>query len=519
PVAVVTKTRLSENNSRYAQGGIAAVVPSNTEDSIAAHVADTLSAGAGRCKPDSVETILREGAMAIDDLLKAGVIFDGSDMTHPHLAKEAAHSHHRILHAGGDATGQTIEQALISRAEALGDAIVAMEFTAVQALLTSLRSPSSCIGALVQDMRTGELKTILAPATVLASGGIGRLFAQTTNPTIATGDGLALAYQAGASLSDLAFIQFHPTAFYHQGRVRFLVSEALRGEGATLINALGEPFAKRGHPDGELAPRDIVTRLIFKEMQASEQSHVFLDARHLQGLPVNERFPTITAACRRLGVDPITMPIPVAPAAHYAMGGVTVTPDATTNISGLWAVGEVACSGLHGANRLASNSLLECVVLARHAASGIAQLLQRDSHALNCQGQDNAFAHRISLEDIDWRMLPDYLKCQTPLILAAGIRSEINQRLHRLYQLMWQEVGIVRSPKGLQRALSTIENWQQDCTDWVLSFGGIHHRFTALMQQLEVCRLITQQAIEEPVSVGAHYLEESPLSVSLLACV
>ncbi|MEB3244630.1 MAG: L-aspartate oxidase [Vampirovibrionales bacterium] len=493
PVIVVTKSRLIENNSRYAQGGIAAVLPTNSSDSLEAHVADTLVAGAGQCNEDAVRSILSESADAIEDLIATGVVFDVTDKQEIALTREAAHSQKRILHAGGDATGRTIEQALIDKCASMGNDVIALEYTAAHAVLRNAQN--ACIGALAQDLRTLKLIKILAPHTVLATGGVGRLFAQTTNPTVATGDGWALASDAGAPLQDLAYIQFHPTAFYHQGRVRFLVSEALRGEGAVLQDAAGERFAHQYHPDAELAPRDVVTRAIFSHMQVTQQPCVYLNATHM-GSGIQTRFPTITAACLKYNINPAQQAIPVAPAAHYAMGGIQVTPYGQTPVQGLWAVGEAACTRLHGANRLASNSLLECLVLARRSARGIAEALT--TQALG-SGADDAIAVAPLMQTLGPELSP------TPIHTSQRIL--INKLLHQLYATMWQHVGIVRTPQGMASALSSIATLNHSAETICLANPGIHPRLTSLKQQLNVAQRITQAAIALPESVGAHYLK------------
>lgn len=489
-VLLMTKSQLAENNSRYAQGGIAAVLPDNLDDSLELHVQDTLRAGAGLCDEVAVRSILAEGCLAIDDLLRFGVPFDRNQDNRLAMTQEAAHSVRRIVHAGGDATGHSVEMALIQQC-LKHPSIQVLEYC--QAVELKIQD-GRCTGCLAVNLETQEVFNVSSAYTVLATGGIGRLYRQTTNPTIATGDGIALARRAGALLKDMEFVQFHPTAFYHEGRVRFLISEALRGEGGYLFSPEGERFAARYHPDAELAPRDVVTRAIFSEMQQHQAPCVYLDISHLPQETIERRFPNILANCLRFGVDIRRERIPVAPAAHYMMGGVAVDLWSRTKVPGLYAVGEVGCSGLHGANRLASNSLLECVVMGRRAAEHIAS-----------QGPFRSAVPRVTF---------DTAPVETPEV-QFEIDPEILVRQEQLYQLMWDAVGIVRTTEGLRQSRVQIFSWQQELVErgWQRQLpNGLEYANLLLVGEA-----IARAALAREDSTGAHFrLPEPPVLTSAL---
>lgn len=482
-VILMTKSGLSESNSRYAQGGIAAVLPQNPEDSLDLHVRDTIAAGAGLSDDAVVRSILSEGYEGVEDLLRYGVPFDRDSNNDLAVTREAAHSVNRIIHAGGDATGASVEMTLIGKVRN-HPKIQVFEYCRAVALLTK---SNRCYGCRAIQLNEKRDLLIQARYTVLATGGIGRLFCNTTNPPIATGDGISLAHKATAKLQDLEFIQFHPTAFYADGQLRFLISEALRGEGGILKNANGDLFAKKYHPDGELATRDIVTRAIFAEMRLSDKPCVFLDISHLPDPVIEKRFPTILQNCLEYGVDIRKDQIPVAPAAHYIMGGVSVDTQGQTTVENLFAVGEVACTRLHGANRLASNSLLECVVLARRVSASISGALQNSPPPSKADQWVEPFEKQYRF-DTD----PD-----------------IALRLKQLHEVMWDLVGIVRSEKGLQVADRQIQamtdearsrNWSNMAPD------GLEY-----LSQLHVASLISKAAIKRKDSLGAHYRLDSPV--------
>jgi L-aspartate oxidase len=374
-VLVITKASAGSGNTRWAQGGVAVVMEGEHDDgdTVAAHVEDTLVAGAGLCEPDAVDVILTGGAEAVARLRKLGAVFDPADDGKLARTREGGHSAFRVVHAGGDATGAEIERALLSATQdgrvPLLDNHIAVD---------TVRTPSGAVvGLLVLDPN-GVPGVVSAPAVLLATGGLGQLYQATSNPAVATADGLALALRAGAPAADVEFVQFHPTVLYTgpgaRGRCP-LVTEAVRGEGAVLIDALGERVMQGIHPLEDLAPRDVVSAAITRRMAQEPggvDDHVYLDATHLDAALFRRRFPTVLAACQSIGVDPSVDPIPVSPAAHFACGGVVATVDGRTAVTGLYAVGEVARTGLHGANRLASNSLLEGLVVGSRAARAIA---------------------------------------------------------------------------------------------------------------------------------------------------
>ncbi len=475
---VVTKTVLKENSSWMAQGGIAAVLPENHADSIELHVKDTLIAGAGLADESVTRSILAEGQLAIQDLIKLGVPFDRVDgkLT---FTKEAAHSTQRILHAGGDATGRSIQDTLIYKVQHDPHITIYEQCIATRLLVHDNR----CYGVEAlryQDGEWVEPQLLLGQHTVLATGGIGRLYAQTTNPPIATGDGIALAYEAGAKIQDMEFVQFHPTAFWADGQVRFLISEALRGEGGILRDKAGNAFAQQYHPMGELAPRDIVTRAISAQIVKDQQPFVWLDITHLPNKTIETRFPNILKACQSFGIDIRQDLIPVAPAAHYGMGGILVNTQGQTTVQNLYAIGEVVSSGLHGANRLASNSLLECVVFARRVS-----------------------AHVETFSEI----LPIDILSTFPALNAtqwqAGGHKLLNHGVDRIRKMMWTNVGILRSQSSLSAMLAEIDTLEQEAIEhnlfsWVPL--GVEYR-----KMLLASRLIAQGALKREESRGAHY--------------
>lgn len=358
-VLVVAKDSLHESSSEYAQGGIAVAL--NDDDDISLHEADTLAAGDGLCHLEAVRTLVSEGPAEIRQLIDWGAEFDRSGGKLD-FAREGAHSRSRVLHSHGDSTGREIARALYQVAASLPN----VSFQGFSAVADLLYQDGHISGAVAVDDRSGSAIPILARGVLLATGGLGRVFADTTNPDVATGDGVAMAWRAGARISDIEFVQFHPTALHVEGAPRFLLSEALRGEGARLLDAHGQRFMLGVHPMAELAPRDVVARAIVEQMRRDGNGHVYLDLSG-RGDFVRQRFPRIHATCLKLGIDLDLQPAPVCPAAHYAMGGVWTDLDGRTTLPGLWAAGEVASTGVHGANRLASNSLLEGVVYGARA--------------------------------------------------------------------------------------------------------------------------------------------------------
>ena len=419
-VALLTKAALAESNTRYAQGGIAVAL--SMDDDPEFHLQDTLAAGAGLVDTPAAEILTYEAPAAIADLMDAGAAFDREEGQLV-LGREAAHGRRRIIHSNGDQTGAEVQRALGEKVLAADTVDIYEEVQAVRLLTVDGR----CAGVDARDLAGGTNLRFIAKGTVLATGGLGCLYRRTTNPPVATGDGVALAFLAGAILRDMEFIQFHPTALATPGSPKFLISEAVRGEGAVLRNLRGETFMAEYHPLRELAPRDEVARAVVEEMKKSGEAFVHLDMTPIGEERILQRFPMIMAECRRRGFDPLEAPLPISPAAHYAMGGVDTDHYGTTSLPGLYACGECACTGVHGANRLASNSLLEGLVFGRRAA-----LVLSRAEALNptvaAQAEQMPFA---------------------PVLVAPEVQSEIRE-------MMWDNVGIVRSEHSLNMALKCL---------------------------------------------------------------
>jgi L-aspartate oxidase len=472
-VTLVTKSELAESNTRWAQGGIAAAM--FPDDSVAEHVADTLRAGVGLCRMDAVEVLCAEGPARIRDLIRLGVAFDYTDGV---LARglEAAHSRARVLHARGDATGFSIEMTLVHAVRAAD--IHVLEHTFAQDLLFD----GDSIAGLEVLGSGGERTQLEADAVILASGGAGQLYLHTTNPAGATGDGLAMALRAGAQIADVEFYQFHPTALATPDT--FLISEAVRGEGAVLLDARGRRFMTGLHPAAELAPRDVVARAIAAQMSTQQGLPVFLDATSLGGEFLRQRFPSIDAACRSRGLDWTKEPVPVTPAAHYWMGGVRTDLWGRTSIPGLFAVGVVACTGVHGANRLASNSLLESLVFAWRCAD---LLLQRSSH---------------SLRDDDWPVWEGEERSDFGAGVDAGSSIPLSNR-KLLQTLMWEKVGIERNGDDLGQTLTQLNGW---CVE------GVDVEAMETGNLLSLARVMTAAALARCESRGAHFRRDYPAS-------
>jgi L-aspartate oxidase len=471
-VAILTKGNIDDCNTMFAQGGIAAAISSS--DSPELHMEDTLAAGAGLCEPQAVRILTEDAPERIDDLVRMGVPFDTVNGEIA-LAREGAHTTSRVLHAGGDATGRHIELTLANLAT--NSSVSVFEHARVTRLLVDR---GMVRGAEVLDS-SGQPEQLEARFVVLATGGAGNLYLYTTNPATATGDGVALAFQAGAELVDMEFYQFHPTALRLPDAPAFLISEAVRGEGAVLRGHRGEPFMDRYHPLADLAPRDVVSRAIVQEMEATQQDHVLLDVTHLASSHVVGRFPSIYRFCLEHGLDITTTPIPVAPAAHYMMGGVKTNTWGETNIPGLYACGEVASCGVHGANRLASNSLMETVVFGK-------RVVQRTL------GQDGQF-------DTAGKMLPE-----SHATLTARAREHVSggpPTLLQLQRLMWSSVGIVRERAGLEQAAQTLSDWQRALP----TSAAAEFELASLIQ---VTRLVAEAALLREESRGAHYRSDIP---------
>ena len=469
-VTLVTKAELADSNTRFAQGGIAAAM--FDDDSVAEHIADTLRAGAGLSQLAAVEVLCAEGPSRIRDLISLGVDFDRRN---GELARglEAAHSRARVLHAGGDATGLAIETALV-RAVRSADVTV-LEHTFASDLLLR-RDRIAGLRVLGSDQQSLELD---AGAVILASGGAGQLYPYTTNPSVATGDGVAMALRAGAQVADVEFYQFHPTALALPGN--FLISEAVRGDGAVLLDKDGTRFMQRVHPDAELAPRDVVARGIAEQMAKQNGAPVLLDATAMGGDFLAERFPSIDAASRRLGLDWATRPLPVTPAAHYWMGGVRTDEWGRSSIRGLFAVGEVAWTGVHGANRLASNSLLESLVFSWRAAS----LVLDQPEFLESKSWPT------------WDVGSEDLICAELQADASGVPVSRKE----LQRLMWDKAGIYRDERGLREAQVQLGQWKSDGTD-------LSSLETANL--LVLAKVIVAAALRRRESRGAHFRHDFP---------
>lgn len=468
-VMVVTKDEVRESNSAYAQGGIAGVL--DPEDHFEDHIADTIAAGKGLCDRAMVELVVREAPRRIAELIDWGTHFDQVD-GQVALTREGGHSHARIVHALGDATGREVMRAVIQQARAQRNVRIWQNSYTIDLLTYD----GHCRGALFWDRRRGPA-LVWARAVVLATGGAGQLYRETTNPAIATADGHAVAYRAGAELRDMEFMQFHPTVLYIAGSARHLVTEALRGEGAYLRDRHGHRFMPERHPLAELAPRDDVSRAITEQMVKTRHPCVYLDLSHLDPIFVRQRFPGIDSLCRGFDLDITTDPIPVRPGAHYMMGGVTIDESGKTTLPGLWAAGEVTSSGLHGANRLASNSLLEGLVHGGRAAEEIVQVLQAEG------------PYRLEVPPF----APVVQREGTETLDLADIRESLRA-------LMWRSVGITRDAEGLAEAAEQVDYW----AGYVL--GHVFHDPAGWTMQnmLTVARLMIAAARAREESRGVH---------------
>jgi len=489
-VAIFTKKDKAESNTNYAQGGIAAVTSAG--DDLEKHVVDTLEAGDGLCDSQIVREILKDGPERIKDLIQLGVSFSSLDDGRISLGKEGGHSKRRVLHVK-DVTGKAIEEALLANI-AKQDVTLFEHFFAID-LVTSRKarklgvevegSGDRVLGLYLYDANKERVVTVAAPVVLLATGGAGQTYLYTTNPSIATGDGVAMASRAGLPAMNLEFIQFHPTTLHSQSGDRFLITEAVRGEGVKLIDSKSKPFLKKYHPLADLAPRDVVARAIDREMKRSGAPFVRLDTPRMKG-NFPKRFPNVYENCLKRGVDAVIDPVPVVPAAHYSCGGIPTEIDCSTKLKGLFACGEVACTGLHGANRLASNSLLEAVVMAHRGAEAVCSFLEERKK------------EKVSL--------PEWVDGDVP---ASDERVVLSHNLDELKRTMWDYVGIVRSTKRLERARSRLRNLEREINEYYWN-AKVDLSLLEVRNLVCVAELIVRSALKRKESRGLHYTLDYP---------
>jgi len=489
-VAVLSKSELSESSTFYAQGGVSAVL--DTCDSIDSHVQDTLQTGAGLCNEDIVRFVVEHGRESIHWLIDLGVDFtkviDADGSVDFHLHKEGGHSHRRIIHAS-DSTGRAIETTLENRVREHSN-IELFEYRTAIDLITSEKTGQSsavnkCLGAYVYDEAESTVEVFKARFVILATGGVGKVYLYTSNPDICTGDGIAMAWRAGCSISNMEFIQFHPTCLYHPEAKSFLISEALRGEGAKLLLANGERFMHRFDERAELAPRDVVARAIDHEMKKTGSECVYLDISHQSKDFIISHFPNIYQKCLCFGFDLAKQAVPVVPAAHYTCGGVVVDEHGRTDISGLYAIGEVTNSGLHGANRMASNSLLECVVFAHSAYRDIKNRLPETEMPMQ---------------------IPEWDESQ---VTDSDEEVVVSHNWDEMRRFMWDYVGIVRTTKRLHRAQSRIRLLQHEIMEYYGNFR-VTNDLIELRNLVTVAELIIRSALLRKESRGLHYSLDYP---------
>ena len=487
-VVMVSKKDPAESNSSHAQGGIACAI--DPDDSLEAHVRDTLSTGAGLCREDVVRAVLSAGPARIRELETLGLVFEkreGRDDEYD-LGQEGGHSQRRVLHAG-DLTGREMVKVLLARVRENPRIDVRSNWMAIDLVTTGWlkrSGPSRCIGAYFLDVTSGEILAVRAPCTVLATGGAGKVYLYTSNPDVATGDGTAMAWRAGLPIRNMEFVQFHPTCLYHPEAKSFLISEAVRGEGGVLVNAAGESFMERYDPRGSLAPRDIVARAIDYEMKTRGDTCVYLDITRRSRRFLRKRFPNIFATCLGYGVDMSRDPIPVVPAVHFFCGGVEADVHGVTRLPGLYACGEVACTGLHGANRLASNSLLEALV----CGSNVAETIGREGCPGPCR----------DIEIPAWRYGD-----AVPSDEAVVVEHNWNE----VRTCMWDYVGIVRTDKRLERALRRIHNLRAEILQYYLAYL-VTADVLELRNIADVAELVVRSAMLRKESRGLHYTLDYP---------
>jgi L-aspartate oxidase len=494
-VAIVTKRRPADSNTAWAQGGVACVM--SAEDSFDLHIRDTVEAGAGLCDEHAVRTIVSEGPGAVAELIRIGVQFDERVLENGRkeldLGREGGHSKRRVLHSH-DATGREIEQRLLDAVVAEPQIQILETYMGVDLITTGklgYTTEDRVIGVYVLNEASGVVETIRTDRVVLATGGCGKVYLYTTNPDVATGDGVAMAWRAGATVSNMEFIQFHPTCLFHPEKKSFLISEALRGEGGKLVDSSGREFMSKYHKLGALAPRDIVARAIDAEMKRTGAKCMYIDITHKPAEFVKHRFPNIDQTCFSIGIDITRQPIPVVPAAHYQCGGIKTDLEGATTLRGLFAVGEVACTGLHGANRLASNSLLEALVLAGRCA----RALLRPKYSKYHQTFDLP----------EWR--PGLAQDVDEMVVVYHNWDEIRR-------LMWDYVGIVRTSKRLQRASTRLRNLHREIQDFYWDFK-LTTDLLELRNLCTVASLIVDSALARKESRGLHFTLDYPATDDL----
>lgn len=469
-VAIITKSQLDTSNSYYAQGGIAAVTA--PDDSFESHIQDTLTAGRELCDLDAVQILVTEGQKCVQELIRMGMPFDKENGEFV-LGLEGGHTHRRILHAGGDATGKGLTLFMLNRVLEQAN-IEAFEYTTVVDLLVT---DGECFGVQAFDFTTGNNRVFKSKSTIIATGGLSRIYDRSTNPHTATGDGIALAYHAGAKLADIEFIQFHPSALYIPGEDAFLISEAVRGEGAWLFTPKGERFMPPIHPLAELAPRDVVAHAIYTQMQIHHSDFVYLSLKHLNPETIKRRFSTIYQTLLKYNIDLTSDLLPISPAAHYMVGGILTDLNGETNIKGLFACGEVASTGVMGANRLASNSLLECLVFGKRAAETAGKRVPADVEIPSI--------HPIHVD-----------QANETLFLSTK---------NRIAALMSKKAGIVRSAENLNLALKELQEIKQSLPEEIIEYNLLKIKHIA-----DICSLICESALIRKESRGGHIREDYP---------
>ncbi|WDE12806.1 L-aspartate oxidase [Thalassomonas haliotis] len=487
-VIVLCKGPINEGSTYYAQGGIAAVFDKN--DSIDSHVSDTLIAGAGLCEADTVKYTAENAKVCLEWLIEQGVDFD-QEKNHDgniryHLTREGGHSHRRILHAA-DATGQAVQTTLVDKVRQHHRIRIFERYNAVDLICDQNKKDEkkSCIGAYIWNRNSEKVESVFAHKTILATGGASKVYQYTSNPDVASGDGVAMAWRAGCRVANMEFNQFHPTCLFHPDAGTFLLTEALRGEGAILRRPDGSRFMLEFDERAELAPRDIVARAIDYEMKRLGADCMYLDISHKSADFIKQHFPTIYEKTLSLGIDMTQQPIPIVPAAHYTCGGVMVDKHGRTDISNLYGIGEVTYTGLHGANRMASNSLLECLVFARAAALDISQALPQ-CHGTKC--------------------LPPWDESR---VTDSDEEVVIQHNWHELRLFMWDYVGIVRTTKRLERALHRVELLQREISDYYRHFK-VSNNLLELRNLVQVAELIIRSAMQRKESRGLHYTLDYP---------